>query len=99
MSRRYNTPRVRRGLMNTLVIRVYDREERALELYDFKETVDGVIYEDSSGYSIPIKYITVESEKGTFPVKTIKKTKLSKITCNILGETDNFYIVRGEVGA
>ena len=86
---------VRRGMLNTIIVRA-EEQEGALDFLNFKETDNGIEYQDTSGYAIPLARVTVESPKGTFKVKAVSKTELSKMMCNILGETDNYYIVRND---
>ena len=91
-----DVPLVRRGGMNSIIVRIKEEEESSLDFLNFKETDNGIEYQDTSGYMIPIARITVESPEGTFRVKGVSKTELSKMMCNILGETDNYYIVRND---
>jgi hypothetical protein len=90
---KYPNPLVRRGRLNTLIVRL-DERNKTLDFLSFKDTENGVVYADTSGYEIPLDRITVESEGRNFMLKTINKSELAKFMLDILGETENFYIVK-----
>ena len=85
-------PIIRRGFSNTIVIRT---EDGNLDFLNFIETEGGVMYEDQSGFNFELKDILVEDSLGTYELQTVAKNRLSKKMCKVLGETANYYIVRG----
>lgn len=92
---KYPNPLVRRGRLNTLIVRL-DKRNKTLDFLSFRDTENGVVYADTSGYELPLDRITVESGDGSFMLRTVEKSELSKVICDILGETDKYYIVRGD---
>jgi hypothetical protein len=90
---KYPNPLVRRGRLNTLIVRL-DERNKNLDFLSFKDTENGVVYADTSGYEISLDRITVESGNGTFMLKTVKKTDLAKFMLEVLGETENYYIIK-----
>lgn len=87
-------PLLRRSLMNTYTVRVL-KEGDSLGYLDFKEVDGEVVICDGSGYDIPLSRLVYESPEGTSSVQVVRKSKLSKKMCIILGETENFYIIKG----
>lgn len=82
--------------MNTLVVRTETEGDR-LDFLNFKELDDGgVVYVDTSGYDLPIKRILHETPTGTYSLTAVKKTRLAAKMMKVLGETENFYVIRND---
>lgn len=86
-------PLLRRGLMNTYTVRVLNEGDK-LDYLSFKEEEGEVVINDNSGYDIPLSRLVYESPQGTSSVQAVRKSKLSKKMCIILGETENYYIIK-----
>ncbi len=81
--------------MNTIVVRTENDGDR-LDFLKFRESENGTVYADSSGYDLPLNAIIHHTPEGMYSVKTVRKTKLAAKMLKVLGETDNFYIVRDD---
>jgi hypothetical protein len=92
-SNRY--PIVRRNNLNVMIIRTEGNGDN-LDFISFVETDDGIKYEDTSGHRMPLKDIIIESNSGTFGLESVVKTRLAEKMCKVLGETENYYIIKGE---
>lgn len=87
---------IRRGTMNTLVVRT-DSEGDRLDFLNFKELEGGgVAYVDTSGYELPLRSLLHETPTGTHSLTSVRKTRLAAKMLKVLGETDNFYIVKDD---
>ena len=74
------------------------KDEKVLGTLKFGEQ-DGVVSVGllSGGRQYPLGNVRVESDGEVNNLKAIRKTKLSKKMCiNPIGETKNFFIVKGE---
>lgn len=93
INKRY--PVVRRGLFSTIIVRT-ENDGDSLDFLNFVETEEGIMYEDSSGYQLPLKFLLIESDSGNFGLESVIKNRLSEKMCKVLGETEKYYIVKGE---
>lgn len=84
---------VRRGMLNTLVIAT-ENEGDVLDFVNFKETEGGIVYSDMSGYDIPLASVLYQAPSGKYNLMAVRKTRLAAKMLKVLGETDNFYIVK-----
>jgi hypothetical protein len=75
-----------------IVISLKDKD-KMLDFLDFVEIDKKVKYRDSSGYDIPIEQIILSTEKGSSSVKAVIKTRLAYKLLEIVGETDNYYLI------
>lgn len=88
---------IHRGHENVLVVKTY-LEEDNLDFLNFQENKEGkVVYTDTSGYDLPISSILYEAPSGSYSLTAITKTRLAAKMMRVLGETDNFYIIKEEV--
>ena len=67
-----------------------------LDFLSFVETEAGVMYEDKSGHLISLKDVFIENQTGSFELQTVVKNRLAKKMCKVLGETENYYIVKAD---
>lgn len=74
---------------NSLSIR---SESSDLSFIDFVEN-GGKVFVDMQISQVPLRNVVVETPDKTMVLKEVKKTKLSNKLCNILGQTDNYFIV------
>lgn len=86
-------PLLRKNTMNTYVVRVMEEGDR-LDYLNFKENKGTVVICDSSGYDLPLNRLIYESPEGASRVQAVRKSKLSQKMCIILGETENFFIIK-----
>ena len=86
-------PLLHRSMMNTYTARVLQDGDR-LDYLTFKEDEGEVVIDDNSGHNIPLSKLIYASPDGNSSVQAVRKSKLSKKMCIILGETENFYIIK-----